>query len=495
MLDAGMSNDDIRLLLKNDGEFFIEFFLGDELTLPVPDLHKEIWPQLIDVEKTRVLLAIPRDHAKTTLSKLAVVWYFVFTDYRFCVYLSNTNAISLRACQDIMGFMRSDNFVRVFGNIEIETESQTASLWIFNLRMANGRVKRCILRAVGANQQMRGINIDNQRPDLAIVDDVEDLDNTESQAMQKKLDLWIFGPFLKALARNRRKIIWLGNMLKDTSLLARLSRNPDWNPVVFGCLIKDPETGKMVSLWEDRWPLEELVKDFIEYQSLGLVETWMCEMMNMPGHGKNGFSKEHVYYQPVPLPDEVQCAFLCLDPAFGENQHNDNSAITVHVIREDGLPMVAEDWIGRADEAELYRHMVRLANKWNAWVWGIEAVAAQKVLITLFRLYASLELIDGQIQMIPLLAGRGDPKVARISAWATTMKERQYAIYEGAVTITTQLLSYNMLKKSNDDDGIDSAAYGPQMIDNYLGLIKHAAKGLGPNQWPKLQTGMEVCDV
>ena len=32
MLDAGMSNDDIRLLLKNDGEFFIEFFLGDELS-------------------------------------------------------------------------------------------------------------------------------------------------------------------------------------------------------------------------------------------------------------------------------------------------------------------------------------------------------------------------------------------------------------------------------------------------------------------------------
>src|SRR3546814_1749936 len=82
--------------------------------------------------------------------------------------------------------------------------------------------KKCSLHAVGAGQQMRGINIDNQRPDMAVVDDVEDNENTESELLQKKLDRWIFGPFLTALAR-RKKVIWLGNMLQKTSLLARLS--------------------------------------------------------------------------------------------------------------------------------------------------------------------------------------------------------------------------------------------------------------------------------
>src|SRR3546814_15790633 len=83
---------------------------------------------------------------------------------------------------------------------------------------------------------MRGINIDNQRPDMAVVDDVEDNENTESELLQKKLDRWIFGPFLKALAR-RQKVIWLGNMMQKTSLLARLSPSPTWNPVVYGCLV------------------------------------------------------------------------------------------------------------------------------------------------------------------------------------------------------------------------------------------------------------------
>src|SRR3546814_4498368 len=95
--------------LKWDGEFFIEFHLADELTSPVPRLHVEVWGLLTSTAMQRVLLAIPRDHAKTTLSKLAVVWYFRYTNHRFCVYLSNTNTIAKNACKDIIGYLKSPN--------------------------------------------------------------------------------------------------------------------------------------------------------------------------------------------------------------------------------------------------------------------------------------------------------------------------------------------------------------------------------------------------
>src|SRR3546814_17012367 len=85
---------------------------------------------------------------------------------------------------------------------------------------------------------------------MAVVDDVEDNENTESELLQKKLDRWIFGPFLKALAR-RKKVIWLGNMLQKTSLLARLSQRPNWNQVVYGCLV-ETESGDIVPLWPER---------------------------------------------------------------------------------------------------------------------------------------------------------------------------------------------------------------------------------------------------
>lgn len=493
-VDAVATRAEIIKRLGDDGEFFIEFFLHEELTSPVPFFHYgEIWPLLTNTAMQRVLLAIPRDHAKTTLSKLAVVWYFLFTNHRFCVYLSNTNTIAKNACKDIMGYFDSANFKSTFGAIKIIKESETDSLWIFEITMLDGRVKKCILRAVGAGQQMRGINIDNQRPDIAVVDDVEDNENTDSPLLQKKLDKWIFGPFIKALAR-RKKIIWLGNMLQKTSLLSRLSIRPNWNPVVFGALVKDAVSGVLRSLWPERWSLEELVEDFEEYRELGLVETWFCEMMNMPGHSADGFTAEQARFAAMPGTDEILAAWLVLDPAFGENESNDNASWTVHVLPKDGCAMVVEHATGKFRDEELFEVGFRLACKWNAWVWGVEAVAAQRVLIPFFKLLLAGKLMSKSVEILPLMAGKGDPKVARIKSWVGLMASGEYAIYEGAIEIVTQMVNYNMKKKSNDDDLLDSCAYGPQVLLQYEGLLIAAYQGSN-YETPDVRYGTEIAGV
>lgn len=484
----------VKALLRNDGEFFIEFYLGEELTTPVPHFHTEIWKLMTGTAMQRVLLAIPRDHAKTTLSKLCVVWYFLFTNHRFCVYLSNTNTIAKNACKDIINYMRSANHTAVFGPLRIIKESETDSLWIFELTRPDGTTKKCILRAVGAGQQMRGINIDNQRPDIAVVDDVEDNENTDSEILQKKLDKWIFGPFIKALAR-QKKIIWLGNMLQKTSLLARLATNPKWNPVVFGALVKHPVTGKLIPLWPERWPLDELIEDFNEYRDLGLIETWMCEMMNMPGHGKNGFTQEQLFYQPVPTPDSIKAAWMVLDPAFGKEAHNDDSSITLHVLPEDGVPMVATQITGKMSEHELFDNMLALARYWNCWVWGVEAIAGQRVLIPFFNILLATQQLNHHVEIIPLMAGRGDPKLGRISAWVSLMAKKEYAIPEGDIEITQQVLGYNVAIKNQKDDLIDSCAYGPQMLDQFLPLLIQQFNGSNDSNRPMAAYGTEIASV
>lgn len=466
----------IKEMLRTDPEFFIDFFIHDELVNPVPQIHKEIWGLLTDEEKERILLAIPRGHNKTTLAKLAVVWHFLFTRHRFCVYLSNTNNIAKNAVKDILAYMQSDNFVSVFGRIDVYKSSETDSLWQFRLPMGNGQYKNCILRAVGAGQQVRGLNIDNQRPDLAVVDDVEDLENTDSDILQAKLDRWMFGPFLKALAKPRRKVIWLGNMLKKTSLLARLSRNPVWNPVVFGALLEDSE-GNLVPLWPDLWSVEELRADFIEHKGLGLIESWMCEMMNMPGHGENGFTDDQMKYAAPVSPGECESTWITIDPAFGENAHNDKTAIVVHGIPIDtGIPQVLAYYHGKCDEIQMFEEAWALTQYWGCYCWGIESVAAQKVLITLFQLLAVNKLIDG-LEFVPLMAGSGDPKVARIRAYVALMASGEYFLTEGDLEATTQFLEYNMKKKSNKDDLIDSISYGPQMMNLYMHTIRDLFNG------------------
>lgn len=485
----------IRLALKTDAEFFIEFFLAEQLDMPVPEFHKEIWSLLTDQEKERILLAIPRDHAKTTLAKLIVVWYWLFTAHRFAVYLSNTAPIAKGACRDIMGYLENPNFIQVFGRVRIIKSDEGQGLWIFDLTTPSGQIKRCMLRAIGQGQQMRGINIDNVRPDIAVVDDVEDNENTESENQQKKLDRWMFGPFLKALAR-RKKILWLGNMLTKTSLLARLSRRPKWNPVVFGCLIKDAVTGVLRPLWEGKWSVAALKEDFKEYKDLGLVESWMCEMMNMPGHGENGFTAEQINYVPYMTPDMFQACWITVDPAFGQKAHNDESSIAVHGIPKDGsVPRTVAVEHGHFDDVQLFENVLALAQYWNAWAWGVEAVAAQRVLITLWNLLLSQKLLSGKAEIVPLMAGRGDPKHSRIRAFVALMANKEWGLFEGDVDITTQILNYDMRLKDQEDDIVDSAAYGPFMHEQFAGLIMALAAGISLDSDEFAQYGVEVAGV
>lgn len=471
------SNAEIRALLKHDAEFFIEFFLADQLDLEVPEFHKEIWNLLTDQEKIRVLLAIPRDHAKTTLAKLVVVWYWLFTGYRFATYLSNTAPIAKGACRDIMAYLSTPNFVSVYGVITILKSDEGQGLWIFEIPMPNGTKKKCILRALGQGQQMRGINIDNLRPEIAVVDDVEDNDNTESETQQAKLDRWIFGPFLKALAR-KHKILWLGNMLQKTSLLARLSRSSRWNPVVFGCLVKDAVTRQLKPLWPGKWTVEALKEDFKEYKDNGLVETWMCEMMNMPGHGENGFSLDQINYLPILTPDECQATWITIDPAFGEKKENDETCISVHAIPKDGsTPRTVAAVHGRIDENKMLAETLSLALYWNAWTWGIEANAAQKLLISLFTVLLAQRQLNHHVEMVPLIAGKGEPKKARIKAFVNLMANQEWGIPEGDIDITNQITTYDFRKTEQEDDIIDSCAYGPTMMEIYLPIIMAMAQG------------------
>lgn len=499
MIESGMDMGNvevtpelIRKALLNIPGFFQQFFIPDEMELDVPQVHNDIWDRLTDQDKVKVLLAIPRGHAKTTLAKLCVVYYFMFTSYRFCLYVSNTNATAKNCCRDIVGYFDSDNYKQVFGPISSIKASETESLWIFEIILPNGEPKRCMLRALGAAQSVRGINVDNIRPDIMVVDDLEDDDNTSSEVLQKKLDRWVFGPLLKAMNKRRRKVLWLGNMLADTSLLARLSRKPAWNPVVFGSIIVN-SSGNLAPLWPELYSLEELIEEFKEYASEGLAETWMCEMMNMPGFGRNGFSADALNLVPAPTPDDLRAAFLTLDPAFGLKEINDESAIAVHGIRHDGLPVTCTVVHGHFSEAEIFQHMLRLAYEWGAWVWGIESVAAQKVLTTLFETYAAQERLNHDIVFVPLKAGRGDPKISRIRSWVSSNASKSVGIADDLFSVANQLVGIDLARKDNKDDIVDSVAYINQMLEEFRELIESAIRDEPETQ--QVQYGAEICNV
>lgn len=444
--------------LEHDREVFFHFFLGEQLTLDVPDFHVDIFDRIVDVADEQFALAVPRGHAKTTLVKLAVVYFFLFRPYRFVVYCSNTTTVAKDECRDIINFIESDNFVAVFGRVEWEKKNESDGLYIFLLRG-----KRCILRALGAGQQVRGLNIDNQRPELVICDDAEDDENTATPAQREKFKRWIFGPLFKAAARNSKKI-WIGNLVSTECILNYFCESEHWASVKYGCIKADG-----TPLWPDMFSLEYLQADFQQYTDAGMQAKWFAEMMNLPvPEGMGLISAGDILYKPQRLPGDLDYGFITVDPAFSQKTTADKSAVVVHGFVEGRWQVVAYH-TARLGLFELFAVIFQFVLYWRVRIVGIESVQAQAALIDMFGFMFKERGAHG-IEVIPLYAG-GARKTERITAWCALLKDHTYALSEGELDITTQLMLYDPSKKENNDDLVDACAYGTQMIYNHLGLI------------------------
>lgn len=469
-----IDNEQIKFALEHDPEFFIQFFLGDELTFPVPEFHIKIFKLMISSEVDQFACAIPRDHAKTTLAKLACVWFFLFSKYRFILYLSNTVGIAIPSVNDVIGFLECDNFKAVYGPCRFETMQDGKGIYKFWIGD-----KRCILRAFGLGQQVRGINIDNQRPQLGILDDIDAVQTEVTEVSFRQTKRWFYGPFKKCLDKFNHKLVQIGNLTDTQSLIAEHCASEFWHSRVYGCLLADGNP-----LWPDAWSIEKLRKDYQEYAAAGMSDVWFAEMMNMPTAGGRGvILAEEMTYAPQRQEDDLKFGFITIDLAISNQTWAHKTVIAVHGwIEEGGVngQWQAVEYIGFTgiDPISLFWEVMRLAKKWRVMTIGIEAVAYQASLKYVFEhecLRNGIKynpegiLGHGGISFVQLYALA--QKAQRIIGWAAMIKAKEYAINEGDFIVTQEILAYRPDKRTNVDDHIDAYAYAPQMMQNYMHLI------------------------
>ena len=462
--------DQIKTALEHDARFFINFFLEDEVEFPVPDFHVESFNLMTHAGVDKLVCALPRGHAKTTLAKLACVWYFLFSEYRFIVYVSKTSSLTVNACVDIYEFMCSPNFIAVFGECRWDIKQVGSGFFKFQLGD-----KLCILKGQGAGMQVRGLNIDNKRPELAIIDDMEDNDNIATEELFRGLKRWVYGNFKKALAR-KHKLIWLGNMIAYQSILREITESKFWHSRRYGCILANGEP-----LWPDLWPIGALRQDFIEYQEAGMVDIWFAEMMNLPmAAGRGLIEAEDINYKPQVMPGDPEYCFMTIDLAISDKTWAHQTVIAVHgwVAEHNCWQIVEYEGFYGIDTVELFEVMLALAYKWRTYVVGIEDQAYQASVKYTWQHLCLQRGIQATTNGEPCESGFSfcpipglARKVQRLAPWAGLIKSGDYALTEGDFQMTEQLLAYDPQKKNNKDDYIDCASMGVYMMDKYSILV------------------------
>lgn len=456
--------------------------IGDELTVKIPDFHFEVWDELQAQKRIlsnkitghqQKLFTVPREHSKTTLVKLAAVNLLRTSDLSFLMYVGSTHGSAANACRDIVAWFMKESEEQLWGPTKLLKSNESDGLWQLRIRLENGREKEITIRAVGQSAKIRGMNIGSKRPDLVIIDDIEDLDTADSGKNQKKLDEWFFGTLLKATAKKSLRI-FIGNIIRDTTLLARLSKDSNWNPTKFGALVRDKTTGVIKPLWPEMHTVDSLLTEYRDYRSKGVGHVWESEMMNLSRDLTLADSIGSECLFPDPDPSQVEVGFIVVDPAFGVKKENDETAITVHVrLLGAKIPGIIDSRVGRFTEKQTFDHVIELCYQWGLRTIAIEAVAAQRLLIPLFKMFCKEQGVSEDTLILLPISGSNsaDAKASRIKGFRDACKSNSYGIAESQVDVKLRLEEWSP-ETTEHDDLPDSSSFGPHCWEKEAYAIK-----------------------
>lgn len=230
--------------------------------------------------------------------------------------------------------------------------------------------------ALGYDSQIRGTH-----PTDLIVDDLESLKNMGTEEAFLKLENWFFRVLLGTMVPETRVTV-IGTIIARRSLLSKLVNDPSWHGKIWRALDKDARTGKMTSLWPERWSLLWLMK---RREQLG-THAFNAEYQNEPlGLGDPIVKPEWIrQHRPQDLNFKPVRVYVTLDPAFTEERWGDYSALLVFYEKADGTLWERLAWRKKVALPELTNMFVGTVQAMERVVspsmviMGIEEVAAQK---------------------------------------------------------------------------------------------------------------------
>lgn len=497
---AELDQSELRALLSKSDEFFIEYFLADEIPegQQVEDFHLITFGRATDLRHAsdsplyprKDVVALPREHAKTTYARLAWIKLVYFSPVQFFVYMGSTHGNAATSILSIWQRITSDAAVAAFGLPQIRVERLSEGHIEFYVEAwdENGAPyqKLVIFKALGVGQALRGMNIHNLRPQYVTCDDIEDDTAVKTKEGYLKIKHWFDNTFMRAVSRRpgRSKIFQIGNLIGMQTLLNDNINDPEWRSLRLGVLRKDG-----TPLWAASWPIEVITADLERAKRRGGLSAWFGEMMNMPYNMETALiSYEDIYFQPRRhfADGHDYKTFITVDPAISTRDTADEAAIVLHTIDEFGLPQVSEYVAQRGLGPDGIADVVAdMCDRWDCRVVGVESVALQRVLINFLELKFATRGKFG-IEFVPIEIGQ-TWKTGRLLAWTAAIKSREYCLAEGDWGVPSQLISFDTRKNNNLDDLIDACSMGLYMLRNFMHLIMNAKAMTGASPRPPAQ--------
>mgnify|MGYP001605573810 CR=1 FL=1 len=214
------SPDFRKALTKENFSWFFATYFTHYITCQTAEFQKAIMDLLQKDELLKVAITAFRGSAKSTIATLAFpIWAMVGKpSKKYALLVSQTQELSKQILTNIKQELSSNELLmRDFGPFtEVADEWRANS---FVIPQYNARIS-----AISQSESIRGLRHRQYRPDLVIIDDVEDLESVKTRENRDKLWDWFTGEAMP-IGDVGTKIVVVGNLLHEDSLMMRLKEN------------------------------------------------------------------------------------------------------------------------------------------------------------------------------------------------------------------------------------------------------------------------------
>lgn len=218
--------------------------------------------QISDAAQAERFLAVqaPRESAKSTILTFLHTFHGIcFKKYRFIVIVQNTFSKAAGSLDTIKSEFRENPMVAMDFPVALERDSQGDAIF----RHRDGSKTRVLCKGADQIGSLRGEKFGAYRPDLIIIDDLEDDELVKNPERRQALKDDFDQALLPAGQRGVVKIIAIGTILHDDCLMADLAvalnnKYPEFKKLFFRARNVDPKTNEKYSLWPEQWSVEDL---------------------------------------------------------------------------------------------------------------------------------------------------------------------------------------------------------------------------------------------
>lgn len=459
--EASFQADQVHELAKTSLDFLGALAAPLVFKFCFPPVFLAVWNWLIDwINKPRsfpqLALGLPRGFGKTTVIKLFVLWCILFTNKKFILIISHTASLAENIVHDIAAFLDEPNIKKIFGDWALGRTKDTQDEKHFGFRGRN-----IVLKGIGAGSSLRGINVNNMRPDIMIFEDIQSREDADSEKISNDLETWMLGTAMKAKSPDGCMFLFIANMYPTKwSLLRKLKANPKWTKFIAGGILADG-----TSLWEELQPIEQLFSEFENDLAAGKAEIFYSEVLN----DENAAANNLVDYSKVPpcnIGREEPFAgnYVIIDPS-GMKRKSDETAVGYFEVHSE-KPVLMEVTSGKLSPADTIRQALKYCLTNNCRLVAIESVAYQASLCYWFDFICQQLGITG-IECVEIYPG-GFSKISRILAMFKMYQAGDILVNAPVRSqVHAQMSSFNPLKDNNQDDILDLLVYAPKVLEAY----------------------------